>query len=153
MIKSEFNNSFINDQLSENEKIIYITKESSITLYLPLIYLLISFIFLFIPSFLIVGVIAISFNLIYFYILYLKINSSIYCITNKRIIIKTGFVNRNSIDIPLSRVAGVNLNQSVVGRIFNFGSISINGFGGDIGKAYLLNNPLEFKKYLQDFLD
>lgn len=45
-----------------------------------------------------------------------------FVITNRRIIIKTGIISRTSFEMNLSKIESVNVDQSIAGRIFNYGS-------------------------------
>ncbi len=73
-----------------------------------------------------------------------------YVITNRRIIIKTGFIARKSFEMNLSKIESVNVDQSVMGRILNFGSITIIGSGGTRETFHNIRQPLEFKKSFQE---
>lgn len=68
--------------------------------------------------------------------------------TNKRIIFKTGFVIRDTIEIPLNQVESVNINQSIVGRIFGFGDAIIIGTGGTQQKIHDVAQVIKFRKSL-----
>ncbi|HTV28168.1 MAG TPA: PH domain-containing protein [Xanthobacteraceae bacterium] len=51
-------------------------------------------------------------------------------VTNKRIIYKTGFINRHTEEMNMDKVSSVDVDQSIWGRIFDFGTIRILGAGG-----------------------
>jgi uncharacterized membrane protein YdbT with pleckstrin-like domain len=51
-------------------------------------------------------------------------------VTDKRIIFKTGFINRHTEEMNMDKVSSVDVDQSVWGRIFDFGTIRILGTGG-----------------------
>ena len=73
-----------------------------------------------------------------------------FVITNRRIIIKTGFIARSTFEMNLSKIESVNVDQSVSGRIFNFGSITIIGTGGTKETFHNIARPLEFRKAFQE---
>jgi len=73
-----------------------------------------------------------------------------YVITNRRIIIKTGFIARDTFEMNLSKIESVNVDQSVMGRILNFGSITIIGTGGTRETFHNISKPLEFRKAFQE---
>jgi len=73
-----------------------------------------------------------------------------FVITNRRIIIKTGFIARNTFEMNLSKIESVNVDQSVMGRIFNFGSITIIGSGGTRETFHKISKPLKFRKAFQE---
>ena len=66
--------------------------------------------------------------------------------TDRRIIFKRGFITRDTIEIPLSQIESVNVNQSILGRIFGFGDISIIGTGGTHQDIQYIANVLKFRK-------
>jgi len=71
-------------------------------------------------------------------------------LTNSRFIKKTGWIRRNTEEIPIDRMEEVNLNQGIFGRIFGFGDVTISGMG--IGKINLnmIDDPLDFQRKLND---
>lgn len=73
-----------------------------------------------------------------------------YVITNRRIIIKTGFIARKTFEMNLSKIESVNVDQSVMGRILNFGSITIIGSGGTRETFHNISRPLDFRKAFQE---
>jgi uncharacterized membrane protein YdbT with pleckstrin-like domain len=73
-----------------------------------------------------------------------------FIITNERIFATTGVFNTQSIEILISKVEGVTINQSLIGSILNFGTIKINGVGGTKEPIALIKSPYEFRKILND---
>ena len=73
-----------------------------------------------------------------------------YVITNRRIVIKTGFVARSTFEMNLSKIESVNVDQSVMGRILNYGSITIIGTGGTRETFHNIAKPLAFRKAFQE---
>jgi uncharacterized membrane protein YdbT with pleckstrin-like domain len=73
-----------------------------------------------------------------------------FVITNRRIIIKTGFIARRTFEMNLSKIETVNVNQTVIGRILNYGSITIIGTGGTKEIFHNISKPLEFRKAFQE---
>ena len=47
-------------------------------------------------------------------------------ITNKRIIAKFGLISRTTIEINLQKIESIQVNQGILGRIFNFGSVIVS---------------------------
>jgi uncharacterized membrane protein YdbT with pleckstrin-like domain len=76
--------------------------------------------------------------------------SSEFVITNRRIIIKTGFISRRTFEMNLSKIESVNVDQSFFGRIFGFGSMTIIGTGGSRESFHNISKPLEFRKAFQE---
>lgn len=75
--------------------------------------------------------------------------TSEFVITSKRIIMKTGFIKRYSVDVLLSKTEAFSVKQGVLGRIFNYGTIIIAGTGGTKSGFKKIANPLEFIRKIQ----
>ena len=73
-----------------------------------------------------------------------------FAITNKRVVIKTGLINRKTVELNLSKIESVNVDQTVMGRIFGFGNITIIGIGGTREAFVNIRKPLEFRKRFQE---
>lgn len=73
-----------------------------------------------------------------------------FVITNRRIIIKTGFIARSTFEMNLSKIESVNVDQSVAGRLFNYGSMTIIGTGGTRETFHNISKPLNFRKSFQE---
>jgi uncharacterized membrane protein YdbT with pleckstrin-like domain len=73
-----------------------------------------------------------------------------FVITNKRVIVKTGLISRKTLEMNLSKIESVNVDQSVFGRIFGYGTIGIIGTGGTREVFSMIANPMEFRKRFQE---
>lgn len=67
-------------------------------------------------------------------------------ITNQRIIAKFGFIRRTTFELNVNRVMSLNVQQSLVGRIFNYGDVFVNGIGGVSTPIPVIADPLAFRK-------
>ena len=61
---------------------------------------------------------------------YWKRSATEMAVTNKRVLVKVGLLSRRSTQIMLSKIESVHVDQSLAGRMFNFGTIVIRGVGG-----------------------
>ncbi|MEA3643162.1 MAG: PH domain-containing protein [Lamprobacter sp.] len=61
-------------------------------------------------------------------------------VTSKRVIAKIGFIKRNTTELNHSKVESFNVDQSIFGRLFGYGTIIINGTGGGKKKYRALKN-------------
>ena len=73
-----------------------------------------------------------------------------FAITNKRVIIKTGLISLKTVELNLSKIESVNVDQSVLGRILGYGSLKIVGTGGTKEIFPNINKPLTFRKKFQE---
>lgn len=66
-------------------------------------------------------------------------------VTNKRVVAKFGFISRSTVEVNLQRVETIQVNQSILGRLFNFGSIVVAGAGNPQAPVPGISNPLQFR--------
>ena len=70
-------------------------------------------------------------------------------VTSKRVIIKVGLVQRRTLELLIRQVEAISVDQSLTGRIFNFGTITLSGTGGVRETFHNISNPLEFRRSIQ----
>jgi len=75
--------------------------------------------------------------------------SSEFAITTARVIVKTGWLSRRTIEINLSRVESIQVDQSLFGRLLNYGTIMVIGTGGTKEPFTLIADPLAFRHAVQ----
>jgi uncharacterized membrane protein YdbT with pleckstrin-like domain len=80
---------------------------------------------------------------------FIAYKSSEFAVTNKRVLIKVGFIRRHSLELLLQKVEGIGVDQGIVGRIFGYGTIIVTGTGGTKEPFKNIENPLEFRKQVQ----
>lgn len=83
---------------------------------------------------------------------YLNYNASSYIITNKRVIVCSGWLMKNMRDIMLHRIEGVQVVQTIPGRILNYGSVILYGMGTCVDNLPLLADPFRFRAAIQEAL-
>ena len=54
-------------------------------------------------------------------------------VTDRRIIYKRGFINRHTVEMNMDKVATVDVDQSILGRMLNYGCIQVLGVGSASG--------------------
>lgn len=72
--------------------------------------------------------------------------TSEFAITNKRLIIKTGLISRNTFEMNHSKIESINVIQSILGRILGYGTIVIMGTGSTREPFAAIKDPLTFRK-------
>jgi uncharacterized membrane protein YdbT with pleckstrin-like domain len=75
--------------------------------------------------------------------------SSEFAVTDKRVLAKHGFIERESIETLLSKVEAIGVDQGIIGRLLDYGSITITGTGGTEESFPRISNPLEFRRQIQ----
>jgi uncharacterized membrane protein YdbT with pleckstrin-like domain len=79
----------------------------------------------------------------------IKIYVSEFAITNKRVISKLGLIRRDVEEMNLKSIESVNLKQSIIGRILNYGSIIISGRGSSQVTFKDIDDPVLIRKKIK----
>jgi uncharacterized membrane protein YdbT with pleckstrin-like domain len=66
-------------------------------------------------------------------------------VTNMRVVHKTGFIQRRTFEMALDKIESVDVDQSILGRILNYGDVTINGVGEGREKIRTIASPLAFR--------
>jgi uncharacterized membrane protein YdbT with pleckstrin-like domain len=83
---------------------------------------------------------------------WLEYITSEFAVTNKRVMMREGFFYRHTNEMRLTAISQVNVDQSLVGQLLNYGVVSINAFGAF--DAYtLISQPYLFQKFVNEQLD
>jgi uncharacterized membrane protein YdbT with pleckstrin-like domain len=80
---------------------------------------------------------------------FIRYTSTEYAVTNKRLLSKVGFVERESDETLLSKIEAVAVDQGILARMLGFGTLTITGTGGTDEAFPRISNPLEFRRQIQ----
>ena len=69
-------------------------------------------------------------------------------VTNRRIVYKCGLIKRHTVEMNMDKVESVDVDQSVFGRMLNYGDITIRGTGEGIEPLYRISAPLDFRNHV-----
>jgi uncharacterized membrane protein YdbT with pleckstrin-like domain len=69
-------------------------------------------------------------------------------VTDRRVIYKTGIFQRHSMEMNLSKVETVGVNQSILGRILGYGTVIVRGTGGSFEPVAFIGDPLSFRSHI-----
>ena len=145
--------SYVQKSLLDGERVLYNGKLHW-RIYMPSIfYFIIACIFLYVSrqnhQFLAFGAIIMCAAFVLFLKELIVRASTELAVTNQRIIFKRGLISRSTMELNHNKIESIREEQGIIGRIFGYGSLVIEGTGG--GKEYLINidSPLAFKKQAQ----
>lgn len=132
--------SYVQGALIKGESIVY---EARISLWTQWVILLAGLILL--PAF--------GLGLIFWLIAYVRYKTTEFAVTNKRVIAKSGFVTRRTVEMSLAKVETVQVIQGLMGRIFNFGTLIVTGAGNPQDPIDGVHNPMEFRRMVMETQD
>jgi uncharacterized membrane protein YdbT with pleckstrin-like domain len=140
--------SYTRQTLLTNEKLLYFTRPHWVIFLLPVVLILLGWslpshhVFSLSGLILLIGIVRLIYAVIFYY-------TAEYSITNKRVLIKTGWIRRASLEIYLNRVESIKVNQSILGRFLNYGAIRVIGIGGSSDEFSYVPNPIQFRHNVQ----
>ncbi len=70
-------------------------------------------------------------------------------VTNKRMIVKVGFVRRRTLELLLRQVEALSVDQTLGGRMLGYGTITLSGTGGVREIFHRVREPLELRRRIQ----
>ena len=74
-------------------------------------------------------------------------------VTNRRVIAKFGLIARSTVEMNLGKIESVRVEQTVMGRLFNFGSIIVTGTGATMEPIEYIADPIGFRQAIQKATD
>jgi uncharacterized membrane protein YdbT with pleckstrin-like domain len=69
-------------------------------------------------------------------------------VTDRRVIYKSGLLARHTLEMNRSKVESVDVDQSILGRMFGFGTIVVRGTGGSLEPMRMVSDPLRFRSHI-----
>jgi uncharacterized membrane protein YdbT with pleckstrin-like domain len=66
-------------------------------------------------------------------------------VTDRRVVYKRGFIRRHTVEMNMDKVESVDVDQSLLGRVFDYGDIVIRGTGAGIEPLRGIDSPLAFR--------
>lgn len=147
---------YIDKNLLSGERILFRTKKHLIIFFFPLVLFVFS---IFATIYMRYNPILVNLQwapwfvtLIFFGYTWLEYVTSEFAVTDKRVMMREGFFTRHSNEMRLGAISQVNIDQTLIGQLFNYGTVSINAFGAF--DAYtLIAKPMDFQKCVNDNLD
>lgn len=79
----------------------------------------------------------------------LKRSATEMAVTNKRVIVKSGIASRRTIEILLSRIESIAVEEPALGRLLGYGTVIVRGTGGTPEVFERIAHPLEFREQVQ----
>ncbi len=142
---------YIDNNLMNGEQLVYRAKLHWIIFAGPVILFFIAIMFLIgNKNIALIGILFFLISILWVISAFISFKTSEFGITNKRVLIKVGLIRRDSLETLLTKIEGIQVSQGIMGRILNYGTILIKGTGGTSNPFHKIENPLEFRKRVQE---
>ncbi len=84
---------------------------------------------------------------------WIKFRTTEFAVTDRRVIAKSGLISRRTVEMFLDKVESLNVEQSVPGRLFDYGTVTIRGTGATSEPFGNISAPLVLRKHFMDAAD
>ena len=78
-----------------------------------------------------------------------QVASSQFVVTNRKVVVKLGVLRRSSTELLLAKIESVQIEQSFLGRLLDYGTLVFTGTGTTHEPLINIARPLEFRKQAQ----
>jgi uncharacterized membrane protein YdbT with pleckstrin-like domain len=68
-----------------------------------------------------------------------------FVVTDRRVIYRRGIVSRNTVEVNMDKIESVDVNQTLLGRIFDYGDVTIKGTGSTLEPLLRVDRPIAFR--------
>jgi uncharacterized membrane protein YdbT with pleckstrin-like domain len=66
-------------------------------------------------------------------------------VTDRRVVYKRGFIRRHTVEMNMDKIESVDVDQSLIGRLFDYGDVIIRGTGAGSEPLRGIDSPLAFR--------
>jgi uncharacterized membrane protein YdbT with pleckstrin-like domain len=77
---------------------------------------------------------------------YWRLTTTRIIVTPKRVIYRTGVIGRRTVEMNKDKIESIDVSQPILGRFFDFGSVTVKGTGGGIEAIHNVVAPFELRK-------
>ena len=96
------------------------------------------------------GVAVVAAALLWGLVHYVELMTSEFAVTDTRLIFKVGLVARYTTELLLNKVESIGVTQGLVGRLLNFGDLTVTGTGGAREIFQRVRDPIAFRNHVQE---
>ena len=128
--------SYIDDSLSQGETVVALFPQHWITRLLLVLWIVLAFV-------------TFGASLILAIYEYFRLRCVEHGVTNKRVIYKSGIISRHTDEMKISSIETVEIDQSILGRILDYGDIKVTGRGTSYVILHDVINPMGVKREIE----
>ena len=136
-----------------NQRVVYQARLHWILFVWPLLLLLLGLCLGFsFVSFREVGLMTVLIAIAWGFLMWLTYQFSSLTIKERRVILRSGILVRQTIDIPLTKIESIDIRQSILGSLFQYGSLLITGTGGTRQWMGYVAKPLTCRRHIEQLM-
>ena len=88
-------------------------------------------------------------GLVWAFVHYVEVMTSEFAVTTSRLIFKVGLISRYTTELLLAKVESIGVQQGLVGRLLNYGDLTVTGTGGAREVFRRVRDPIGFRNHVQ----
>jgi len=66
-------------------------------------------------------------------------------VTDRRIVFKRGLIRRHTVEMNMQKVESVDVDQTLLGRLFDYGDVTVRGVGSTFERMRFVDAPLRLR--------
>ncbi len=147
---------YVERHLLPNERVVYKTRLHWILFLKPVLVVVVGLVLSVVlwrvlqpPWLWYVGLAVVLAGLAWGFVHFVELMTSEFAVTTTRLIFKVGLIARYTTELLLSKVESIGVNQGLVGRIFNYGDLTVTGTGGARELFHRVRDPIGFRNHVQ----
>jgi uncharacterized membrane protein YdbT with pleckstrin-like domain len=139
---------YVEANLMSGEQVVHQTRLHWLMYFWPIVLTIVGLLMLLgVPK---LGVIVLALAALLGVTVFITVHNAEFAVTNKRVIMKTGWLNRRSLELLLSKIESIAVDQGVAGKLWGYGTIILSGTGGSHEPFQNITDPFEFRKQVQE---
>ncbi len=99
------------------------------------------------------GLILGTFSILWIFLTWITYYFSSITLKKNQVILRTGVIVRQTVDMPLSKIETIDIRQSIMGSILRYGSLVITGTGGTRHMVNYLQSPLTCRRHIEQLMN
>ncbi len=140
---------YIDEKLQEGEQVLYRTNRHPVGIILPIFFIVIVLVLLGTAG---LGRLLALLGVLWF-AAELAQRTAEFGVTQKRVLMKGGFLKKTLLDTSLEQIAGIQVTQSFMGRKLGYGTVVVRGKDGGSNTFSIVNRPQDFANRVQEQMD
>ena len=81
---------------------------------------------------------------------WIRLSTTNMVVTDRRVIAKFGLISRRAIEMRISKIESIQVDQTLMGRLLGFGTVLVHGTGGAFEPLSIVADPLGFKRAIEE---
>jgi uncharacterized membrane protein YdbT with pleckstrin-like domain len=140
--------SYVEANLMQGEQVVYQTTLHWLMYVWPIVLAVVGLLMMLgVPA---LGLVVLALAAVLAVTVFITVRNAEFAVTNRRVIMKTGWLNRRSLELLLTKIESIAVDQGFAGKLWGYGTIVLSGTGGSHEPFKNIADPFEFRKQVQE---